>query len=248
MHGRHTPRRHPGTVDHLIKTNPADRIERPRKGKYHATIYNQQELDTLFNAVKGDPIELGVILAAFYGLCRSEVAGLKWDAIDFRKKTIQIKHTVTQMTLDGKTITVQKDRAKTKSGCRTLPLVPPFEELLHRLQKEQQRNQMLCGERYSKQYLEYIYVDAMGELVKSNYLTQHFGLILKTHKLKKIRCHDHRHAFATIALENSMDIKTVSGMLGHYSAGFTLDTYAHVTTAAQRQAAGKMADVLSGTF
>ena len=85
MHGRHTPRRHPGTVDHLIKTNPADRIERPRKGKYHATIYNQQELDTLFNAVKGDPIELGVILAAFYGLCRSEVAGLKWDAIDFRK-------------------------------------------------------------------------------------------------------------------------------------------------------------------
>lgn len=45
-----------------------------------------------------------------------------------------------------------------------------------------------------------------------------------------------------------MDIKTVSGMLGHYSAGFTLDTYAHVTTAAQRQAAGKMADVLSGTF
>ena len=45
-----------------------------------------------------------------------------------------------------------------------------------------------------------------------------------------------------------LDIKTVSGMLGHYSAGFTLDTYAHVTTIAQRQAADVMGNVLSGAF
>ena len=57
---------------------------------------------------------------------------------------------------------------------------------------------------------------------------------------------DLRHTFATLALQNGVDIKTVSGMLGHFSAGFTLDTYAHVTGAAQRQAAGKMAAVLSG--
>ena len=43
---------------------------------------------------------------------------------------------------------------------------------------------------------------------------------------------DPRHTFATLALQNGVDVKTVSGMLGHYSAGFTLDTYAHVTTAA----------------
>ena len=53
------------------------------------------------------------------------------------------------------------------------------------------------------------------------------------------------HAFATVALQNGVDIKTVSGMLGHYSAGFTLDTYAHVTTQAQRQAADTMANILS---
>lgn len=70
----------------LIKSNPADRVERPRKAKYVATIYNQDELETLFNVVRGDPIELAVILAAFYGLRRSEVVGLKWDAIDFEKR------------------------------------------------------------------------------------------------------------------------------------------------------------------
>mgnify|MGYP002538848142 CR=1 FL=1 len=91
----------------LIKSNPADRVERPRKAKYVATIYNQDELETLFNVVRGDPIELAVILAAFYGLRRSEVVGLKWDAIDFEKKTFTVKHTVTQVTVDGKEVTMQ---------------------------------------------------------------------------------------------------------------------------------------------
>ena len=57
----------------LIKSNPADRVEKPRKTKYEATIYNQAELNALFKAIKGDPLELAVILGAFYGLRRSEV-------------------------------------------------------------------------------------------------------------------------------------------------------------------------------
>ncbi len=66
------------------------------------------------------------------------------------------------------------------------------------------------------------------------------------HLPTKISPHILRHTFATVALQNGVDIKTVSGMLGHYSAGFTLDTYAHVTTQAQRQAANTMANILSG--
>ena len=60
-----------------------------------------------------------------------------------------------------------------------------------------------------------------------------------------LRFHDLRHTFATIALQNGVDIKTVSGMLGHFSAGFTLDTYAHVTTSAQKEAAQTMGNILS---
>ena len=65
---------------------------------------------------------------------------------------------------------------------------------------------------------------------------------------KRLRFHDLRHTFATLALQNGVDVKTVSGMLGHYSAGFTLDTYAHVTTSAQRRAAEAMEHVLSGSL
>lgn len=72
--------------------------------------------------------------------------------------------------------------------------------------------------------------------------------VLKRAGLSRIRFHDLRHTFATLALQNGVDIKTVSGMLGHFSAGFTLDTYAHVTTSAQRQAAEAMEHVLSGSL
>ena len=64
--------------------------------------------------------------------------------------------------------------------------------------------------------------------------------VLKRAGLPRIRFHDLRHTFATMALQNGVDVKTVSSMLGHYSAGFTLDTYAHVTTDAQLKAAQTM--------
>ena len=71
-----------------------------------------------------------------------------------------------------------------------LPLVPPFEELLHRLKQEQLINQKVCGNAYCQKYLDYIYVNAIGELVKPNFITQHFEIVLKNNGLKKIRFHD----------------------------------------------------------
>lgn len=56
--------------------------------------------------------------------------------------------------------------------------------------------------------------------------------VLKRAGLPKVRFHDLRHTFATLALQNGVDVKTVSGMLGHFSAGFTLDTYAYITSTA----------------
>ena len=71
--------------------------------------------------------------------------------------------------------------------------------------------------------------------------------ILEENALPDIRLHGLIHTFATLALQNGVDIKTVSGMLGHFSAGFTLDTYAHVTTSAQKAAANTMGKLLSGS-
>ncbi len=212
----------------LLDINPADRVERPRKEKFVGSIYNAKELEVLFEKVKGDPIELGVILAAFYGLRRSEAVGLQWDAIDFDRKTITIRHTVTQITLDGVDTIIEKDRTKTKSSYRTLPLVKPFETLLLRLKEEQKRNRRLCGKAYNTQYSKYIYVNPLGELVKPNYLTQHFPIILERYGLRKIRFHDLRHSCASLLYANGVSLKDIQEWLGHSDIATTSNIYTHL--------------------
>ena len=150
----------------LIQSNPADKVELPKIEKYSGQFYNQKQIENLIRVVKGDPIEFGVITASFYGLRRSEVLGLKWDAIDFENKTITIRHTVHEVTIDGKTRIVASDTTKTKSSYRSLPLVKPFEEILLKMKREQEENKRLCGRCYCQDYLDYIYVNQIGEIVK----------------------------------------------------------------------------------
>ncbi len=212
----------------LIDYNPADRIERPKKGKFVGSTYDASELDSLFAVVKNKWIELAVILGSFYGLRRSEIVGLKWNAIDFEKKTLAIKHTVTEVTMDGKVVTIAKDSTKTKSSYRTLPLVAPFEELLHRHKAEQELNQKVCGKTYYKDYLDYIYVNEIGERIKPNYITQHFALVLKNNGMRKIRFHDLRHSCASLLYVNGVSLKEIQEWLGHSDISTTSNIYTHL--------------------
>ncbi len=159
----------------LIQTNPADKVELPTIDKFVGHFYNAAQLEEMFKIFKGDPAEFGVIAASFYGLRRSEVLGLRWDAIDFEEKTITIRHTVNETRIDGKYTLVLADTTKTKSSYRTLPLVAPFEAILKRMKAEQEENRKLCGNCYRQDYLGYIYVNELGELIKPGYLDRSDG-------------------------------------------------------------------------
>lgn len=231
----------------LIDINPADRIERPKKVKYVGSTYNDQELAQLFAITKGDLIELPVMLAAFYGLRRSEVLGLKWDAIDFEKKTITIKHTVTQTTLDGKSVIIEKDRTKTKSSYRTLPLVKPFEDALLRKKAEQAENRRLCGKCYDKSHLDYINVNEMGKLITPGFLTQHFPLVLERNGMKKIRFHDLRHSCASLLYSNGVALKDIQEWLGHSDISTTSNIYTHLDYSSKVASANAILSLLNTT-
>ena len=150
----------------LIPTNPADKIDRPKMERFVGSFYDSDEMNSLFEAAAGTRLELPILLGAFYGLRRSEVIGLKWDAIDFANETITIRHTVTTCNLDGKQVLVASDTTKTKSSMRTLPLVQVFKERLLDVKAKQEQNIKLCGRSYNKEYLGYICVDEMGNLLK----------------------------------------------------------------------------------
>ncbi len=212
----------------LIDNNPADRIDRPRKDEFVGSYYNEEELKQLFEAVKSDPLELPVLLAAYYGLRRSEVLGLKWDAIDFEKKTITIRHVVTEAQIDGKMTIIEKDRTKTKSSHRVLPLVKPFEDALLRLREQQAENRRLCGSSYCTDYLDYINVNPVGDRLKPGYLTTHFPYVLEKNGLRRIRFHDLRHSCASLLFSNGVSMKEIQEWLGHSNISTTANIYTHL--------------------
>ena len=212
----------------LILSNPADKVDRPRKEAFQAGFYDKDELNALFEAVKGSQLEIPVMLAGFYGLRRSEVLGLKWDAIDFNNNTITIRHTITTFKVDGKQVTVASDTTKTKSSMRTLPLVPLFRERLLALRAEQQENRRLSGKSYNMRYIDYICVDEIGDLTAPNYVTGAFPKLLERNGLRHIRFHDLRHSCASMLLSNGVAMKQIQEWLGHSDFSTTANIYAHL--------------------
>ena len=179
----------------LIPTNPADKVERPKKNAFKGSYYSAEEIHALTEVAEGTKLEIPVLLASFYGLRRSEVLGLKWDAIDFEENTLEIKHIVTQASIDGKKVLVQADRAKTKSSLRTLPLVPPIRDRLLMLKGQQETYRRLCGKSYNRDYLGYLCVDEIGNIIRPNYVSEQFPKLLEKNGLRPIRFHDLRHPY-----------------------------------------------------
>ena len=212
----------------MIDSNPADKVEKPKVGKFESEPYNAKELAELFEAVKGTNLELGVLLAAFYGLRREEAVGLKWKSIDFEKKTITIKSVVTEAYVDGKITLVEKDRTKTKSSFRTLPLVPQFEDFLKKLKAEQEHNREICGSYYNKDFIDYVYVNQVGDIMKPGYITQQFPKFLEKNGLRRIRFHDLRHSCATLLFTNGVSLKDIQAWLGHSDISTTSNIYTHL--------------------
>ncbi len=228
----------------LIPSNPADKVDRPRKNAFTASFYSEEEFACLFSAVSGSLIEVPVKLSAFYGLRRSEVLGLKWDAIDFERNTISIRHTVTSCTVDGRYTIVAADTTKTKSSRRTLPLVAPVRELLLNLRERQAENRRLCGKSYCKEDNGYICLNEMGQRILPSYLSSHFGRTLAKNGLRHIRFHDLRHSCATLLLAHHISLKQIQEWLGHSDFSTTANIYAHLDAASKRESAETMTSIL----
>ena len=224
----------------LIPTNPADKVERPKKNEFKGSYYSADEIHALTEIAEGTKLEIPVLLASFYGLRRSEVLGLKWDAIDFDQNTITIRHTVTSCDLDGKRVLVASDTTKTKSSMRTLPLVPFMRERLLTLKEEQQENRRLCGRSYIKDYLEYVCVNEIGDLIKPHYVTESFPKLLKAKGMRQIRYHDLRHSCASLLLANGVPMKQIQEWLGHSDFGAAANIYAHLDYSSKLTSADAM--------
>lgn len=229
----------------LVVQNVAEKVDRPRKNDFQPVFLSDEEMQKMFEAMRGHRLELPVLVAAFYGFRREEVLGLKWDSIDFQRGTISVKHTVTSVVLDGKRMDIEQETAKTKSSLRTLPLVGQFREYFQQVKKAQEYNKKICGNCYNYDYDGYVFVDEMGERMKPDYLTSAFPQFLVRHGLKRMRFHDLRHSCASLLLANGVPLKQIQEWLGHSDFATTANIYAHLDYSSKISSAQAMENGLA---
>ena len=135
---------------------------------------------------------------------------MKWSAFDFNHNCFSIRHTVTTCNVKGERVTIKKDKAKNKSSLRTYPLIPFLKERLLEAKKQQEENRKLCGRAYNKEYLGYVCVDVIGNLIKPNYVSSTFGKLLAKNNLRHIRFHDLRHTCASLMRASRLKRKAMS--------------------------------------
>ena len=214
--------------ERLIVRNPADDCVPPKIPKHEMKILPPEQIKSYLTAANQRGVLPMFYLELVSGLRKGELVALLWSDLDIKNRTISvskqyIKNPNGELTLS---------RPKTETSVRKVSIPQMAVDLLIQEHEKHPGNPYMfpspiTGEMY--------YPDSVVNLHKK---------ILKDAGLGHIRFHDLRHTFATLALQNGVDIKTVSSMLGHYDAGFTLRTYTHATRQKQDEAAETMGNFM----
>lgn len=221
----------------LIPANPCQFVELPQNVRYESTFYNTKQLQELFKALRGDELLPLVKITAQYGLRRSELLGLQWDSIDFERKTMTIRHTVSKVTE-----VVAKDKTKNASSRRSFPLIPEAEAIFRKAQEQEQQNRAAFGREYQEN--AYVFKWPDGRPYSPDYISHRFNRLLKKHDLPHIRFHELRHSCASMLIDLGFTLKDVQEWLGHSDIKMTANIYAHLDTARK----SSMADSIAARF
>ena len=225
VHGIHTTLHHAlkSAVDQrLLPYNPANHVTPPKVAHKTMNILNDEQLNTFLSAAEQDPIWHDFFYTELTtGLRLGEICGLMWSDFDERKGTLCVRRTLHKE--KGGRLVVGD--TKTSAGTRTIVLPSSTTELL------------LLRKKVS--YSPWIFHNPLHPEAPINPSIAYRQLkkILNESNLPDIRFHDLRHTFATHALANGVDAKTLSSILGHTKASFTVDTYTHTTSDMHQKAA-----------
>lgn len=216
--------------EHLISKNPTEGVVAPKPNYRPKQILNDKQLDKFMEAIQRDEVWRDFFYTELtIGLRCGELCGLKWEDFDEEAGTLKIQRTV-HVKREG---ILDVGEPKTGKGNRKIVLPATTAAILR--------------ERKKTALTEWIFPQPLKPEEPTNPYSAYYHMkaILKKEGLPSIRFHDLRHTFATHALTSGVDAKTLSGILGHTNASFTLDTYTHVTGDMQKQAAGIVGDFMT---
>ena len=218
---------------HLIAYNPTEMITPPKVCYSRKQILTEAQLAMFMKVIAEDEIWYDLFYTELTtGLRRGEICGLKWEDFDETNGTLKVCRTVYHKEGGG----LIAGDTKTYAGTRKIVLPASTVQVLH--------------ERKKTALTEWIFPNPLKPEQPTNPGAAYSRLktLLKRAGLPSIRFHDLRHTFATHALASGVDVKTLSGILGHTKAAFTLDTYTHTTGDMQKRASEVVGDFLTDIF
>ena len=218
-----------------INSNPAASINLSRGNKPQIEILTRDEQARLIRASYRHRYGVFVRLVLFTGLRLGELLGLQWGDLDIQSGMLHIQRTLNRLnkvkkpTAPGENSTeIVIQEPKTKNSIRTVPLLPQVIQDLMTWRNVQRNDQAVAGDMYCDSGM--IVTNPFGSYIEPRTFKDQYNQILKLAGLGHFTFHALRHTFASRAMEQGMDAKTLSVILGHASVSFTMDTYAHVLT------------------
>jgi len=218
---------------HLIASNPTEQIIAPKFSYRAKQVLTDEQLDVFMRVIAEDEIWCDFFYTELTtGLRRGEICGLKWEDFDEVAGTLKVCRTVYREA--GGELTAGD--TKTNAGTRKILLPASTAAVL--------------SERKESALSEWIFPNLLKpeQPTDPGSAYRQLKVLLKRAGLPNIRFHDLRHTFATHALASGVDVKTLSSILGHTRAAFTLDTYTHTTGDMQKRASEVVGDFLTDIF
>ncbi len=215
--------------ERLIPRNPTDDCIAPKVRKIEMKTLLPEHLKDYLDAANARNVLPMFYLELVSGLRKGELVALLWSDLDAEHKTIS----VSKQYVRNPSGEVMLSRPKTETSVRQVSIPQDAVNLLIQEHSKHPENPYMFPS------------PVTGEMFHPDSVVKLHEKILRDANLEHIRFHDLRHTFATLALQNGVDVKTVSSMLGHYDAGFTLRTYTHATRQQQNRAAETMGNFMA---
>jgi len=224
----------------LVSRNPAAAARAVAAPRAEQRTWSSDEIQRFFEALAGERLSMAFVLLATTGMRRGEVLGLRWEDVDFSGRALSIVQTLT---------TVRGDRhlgpPKTGKSRRRVSIDGVTLDALKSHRKRQRIERIAAADVWSNEG-DLVFTDELGEPVHPNRLSQCFDRIVRDAGLPRIRLHDLRHSYATLALKAGVHPKIVSERLGHSTIAITLDLYSHVAQGLDADAAELIASRIYG--
>lgn len=211
----------------VIKENPCADAVLPETDapKREMRPLKDNELPEFLKRIRGHKMESLYYAAVFTGMRESELIGLTWDCIDFQHGTVHLYRQLSRGRRKGESWTFTTLKNKTN---RTFAPPASVMNTLKAVRKQQAEQRLKCGGDWRNEQ-NFVFTNEAGQHLSMYMVYKYFKSIVKEMGLPQVRFHDLRHTYATLALQNGMDYKTLSNNLGHATVAFTMDVYGHVS-------------------